>query len=243
MGLELQRLLCSKSLGKLKQLVVSPGSKNLGCSASGGQFYEAPGPLDPSVEAAIDFSSPEGLLGLLREAQTAGIPVVSGTTGLQEQHRQALVEAALTIPVCWASNFSLGMLAVHRGVRLFKRLLKGFDIELVECHHGAKKDAPSGTALSLLSSLDAEELEFGRHGNRRRRPGEVGVHSLRGGSNPGSHSIHFLGAGEDIVLTHQCWSREVFARGAIATVNTLLRKKAGLYEMADLFTSDSPLFL
>jgi 4-hydroxy-tetrahydrodipicolinate reductase len=131
-------------------------------------------------------------------------------------------------------------------VRAVKSVLAGFDVEIVEAHHSGKKDAPSGTAIRILEALRAAEavepeIIHGRNGIQPRQTGEIGVHAVRGGSNPGRHEVHFQGRAEDLVLTHQAYSREVFAAGALRAVRFVVNAPPGLYGMDDLLGSEGGL--
>jgi 4-hydroxy-tetrahydrodipicolinate reductase len=239
MGTEILRLLDTRSELRLTQAVVSEGSGSLGRPASEGVSFSAPGPLPAQTALVVDFSSPDCFAEALRRAREAGTPIVSGTTGLGAEHRQAAESAAREIPVFWAPNFSVGVAALVAALRALVPLLEGFDVELVESHHAAKKDAPSGTALKILDAVremrpDGLRLVHGRAGAAKRHASEVGVHAVRGGSNPGRHEVHLLGHAEDLVLSHQVYGREVFALGALKAARFVLGRGPGLYAMEDL---------
>jgi 4-hydroxy-tetrahydrodipicolinate reductase len=239
MGSEILRLIQGNPGFELVQAAVSPGSRRLGQSASDAVPFAAPGALDPRAEVVLDFSTPGSLGELLALAAAAGRPVVSGTTGLEAGHRRLLEQAAARIPVFWAPNFSVGVAALLAALRAVLPLLEGFEVEIVESHHGAKKDAPSGTALKILDEVrrvrgEPGRLLHGRHGLDPRRPGDVGVHAMRGGSNPGRHELHLLGRAEDLTLSHQVYSREVFALGALRAARFVVAAGPGLYGMEHL---------
>src|SRR5262249_49640407 len=185
------------------------------------------------------FSTPASMEGLLKCALAAGCPVVSGTTGLDASQKQRLEEASDRIPVFCAPNFSIGVAALQAAARAVLPLLEGFEVEVVESHHGAKKDAPAGTALNLVDEVkrlrgDPPRLLHGREGIDPRRAGDLAVHAIRGGSNPGRHEIHLLGPSEDLVLSHQVYSREVFALGALRAARFVLTAPPGRYGMEAL---------
>lgn len=188
----------------------------------------------------IDFSSPEATAALAPLAARAGIPLVIGTTGLDEPAMQALDDAARRVAVFVASNMSVGVHVLGELVaRATAMLGEGFDIEIVEAHHRKKADAPSGTALTLLerarSAREASAVIHGRSGRPGPRTvGEVGMHAVRGGDVVGDHHVHFLGDGERLELVHRATNRDVFARGALRAAHWLVSKPAGRYTMTDL---------
>lgn len=192
------------------------------------------------AEVVIDFSTASAVTPLLAAAEKQGVAVVSGTTNLGEAERAALEKAAARVPVLWAPNMSRGVQVLAEVVELaVKRLGLDFDVEIVEMHHRRKVDAPSGTAKRL-----ARAVEQGRSGLREvyGRQGEVGARSademavvgLRGGDVVGDHTVHLLGPGERLELTHRATHRDVFAMGAIAAARFVLERPACLYEIADM---------
>ena len=204
---------------------------------------------DPSVEididhgdVLIDFSSPDGLRGSIDRAVSAGIPLLVGTTGLNEGHDSLIADAAKIIPVLKAPNTSLGIALLDDLVERASRVLgkDDWDVEIVEAHHRMKADAPSGTALHLGSAvergrdMDAKE-ELGRCGTGlNRESGSIGYSAVRGGTIAGDHDVLFLGPEERLILSHRAESRAIFARGALAAARFLVGKPAGLYSMRDV---------
>jgi 4-hydroxy-tetrahydrodipicolinate reductase len=170
----------------------------------------------------------------------AKVPVVSGTTRLDATCERLLNEAARKIPVLWSPNTSIGV-HVLAAIAAYaaKHLGPGFDVEIVETHHRAKIDAPSGTATRLADAIREarEDLDpvFGREGNvGPRSSSEIGVFAVRGGDVIGEHTVHLLGPGERIELTHRATSRDLFARGALRAARFLAGKPPGRYSMADV---------
>ncbi|MDR1595958.1 MAG: 4-hydroxy-tetrahydrodipicolinate reductase [Puniceicoccales bacterium] len=188
----------------------------------------------------IDFSSPVGTIAVCQLAAGLKIPVLIGTTGLSDGDREKIVECARNIPILMASNFSIGVHVARKLVReAAERLPSYFDIEIVEKHHSKKKDAPSGTALSMLADVSEcrknVSATFGRHGKCERIPEEICVHAVRGGDTCGEHTVFFFGRGEVIEVTHRAGTREVFAMGAIlAAEKFTIVKRPGLYELSDV---------
>jgi 4-hydroxy-tetrahydrodipicolinate reductase len=192
------------------------------------------------ADVVIDFSRSEGLSRVLVAARRAGIAVVSGTTRLDAAVDKQLDETAVAVPVLWAPNTSLGVQVLAELVaEAVRRLGPGFDIEIVETHHKGKVDSPSGTAVRLADAAREARRELrvvhGREGNvGPRAEDEIGVFAVRGGDVIGDHSVHLLGLGERIELTHRATNRDLFARGAIRAARFLVGKPAGRYTMADV---------
>ena len=199
--------------------------------------------IDPDHgDVLVDFSSPDGLRGSLDQAMSAGIPILVGTTGLNEGHVDLIAEAAEVIPVLVAPNTSLGVALLTDLVERAASLLgpDDWDVEIVETHHNKKKDAPSGTALLLGKAVEegrgfnAEE-EIGRCGTGlERTAGLIGYSAVRGGTVAGDHDVMFLGRDERIILSHRAENRSIFARGALVAARFLIGKPAGLYSMQDV---------
>ena len=191
----------------------------------------------------VDFSAPEALQENLDAAKTAHIPILVGTTGLQQDHFVMLAEAAEVIPVLQTGNTSLGVtLLAHLVREAAAKLGQGWDIEILEMHHRAKVDAPSGTA-KLLGEAAAEArgvslsdaMDSGRHGQTgARREGAIGFATLRGGTVAGEHSVIFAGNEERITLSHTAENRMIFARGAVRGAEWLIGKAPGRYTMAQV---------
>ncbi len=210
--------------------------------------------IDPSVlvtsdmrsflhacDIVIDFSLPEACEALLEGAIKTPKPLVIGTTGLSAHQLNLLKEASEAMPVLYATNMSLGVALLNKLVHQASAALEGFDIEIVEMHHKHKKDAPSGTALTLAESaaagrgLDIEKVRVsGRDGNiGERTKDEIAVMALRGGDIVGRHTVGFYNDGEFIELNHTATSRNTFSKGAIRAGAWLADKEPGLYSISD----------
>ncbi len=196
-------------------------------------------PEFPRVDALIDFSTPEQTRRCLEWCRVHEIPLVIGTTGLDDQDHRAVREAAGVIPVCVEANFSVGVHLLYGLVEHAAGVLgDDFDAEVLEIHHRRKVDAPSGTALSLADILartgktTAVTDRAGHSGARK--PEEVSLASLRGGDVAGEHTVFFLGDGERIELSHRASSREIFARGALRAAGMLAGQESGLHGFSDL---------
>ena len=192
-------------------------------------------------DVLVDFSAPEGLQASLDRAVSAGVPILIGTTGLDETAGARLSEASRQIPVLYAANTSVGVALLADLVERSARVLgPSWDIEIAETHHRMKTDAPSGTALMLArAAADGRgtdlHAERGRDGTGlRRQQGAIGFASIRGGTVAGEHDVMFLGPEERVVLSHRAESRMIFARGALAAARFLVGKPAGSYSMRDV---------
>src|SRR5689334_16205533 len=192
-------------------------------------------------DVLVDFSAPTALEASLDRALSAGIPILVGTTGLDETADERIASAAKQIAVLRAPNTSLGIAVLAQLVEQASHLLgPDWDIEIAEAHHRMKADAPSGTAL-LLGHAAARgrgtELhsEIGRSGTGlTRKPGAIGFASLRGGTVAGEHDVKFLGSKEQLILSHRAENRMIFAKGALAGVRFLVGQEPGLYSMHDV---------
>lgn len=195
-------------------------------------------------DALLDFSAPAALRASLDRAISAAIPIIVGTTGLDDTGDRLVAEAAKEIAVMRAANTSLGVALLADLVERAARVLgPDWDIEIAEIHHRMKADSPSGTAL-LLGEAAARgrgtkmRAEAGRSGtDLKRERGAIGFASLRGGTVAGEHDVMFLGPEERVILSHRAESRTIFARGALAATQFLVGKPAGLYSMRDVISA------
>jgi 4-hydroxy-tetrahydrodipicolinate reductase len=192
-------------------------------------------------DVLIDFSVASAFDEALALAHSRGIAFVSGTTGLSQRQHDALRDAATTIPVLWSSNFSLGVAVLARLAREAARALASWDCEIAEAHHRDKKDAPSGTALSLGRAIaDARGVAFDDVAERdrattpRTRAESIGFAVTRAGDIVGEHTVTFAGAGERIELTHRATDRAIFARGALEAALWLAHRPPGVWTLADV---------
>lgn len=192
------------------------------------------------ADVVIDFSTPASTLALLREAAAAEVACVIGTTGFGDADLGEIRRLSQRIPIVQSPNFSVAVNVLTHLVGEAARLLgPAYDAEIVELHHAAKRDAPSGTALALAEAIAAARDEalgergvFSRHGETGPRPrGAIGIQALRGGDNPGEHTVLFVGTGERLELIHRAATRDHFARGAVRAARWLVGRRAGLYDM------------
>ena len=175
----------------------------------------------PEFDVAIDFSLPDGFSSVLALCIERGSGLVSGTTGLDDRQKTAISAAGRSIPVVWASNFSLGVAVLASLVERAARALPGWDCDVIEAHHSRKVDAPSGTALTLGDIAAAQGAQ-------------PRYESIRAGDIVGEHTVQFTSDGERIELVHRATNRDIFARGALHAATRLVGRSAGVYGLSDL---------
>lgn len=192
-------------------------------------------------DVVIDFTAPLGTQALLRHAFANPKPLVIGTTGLNNEQLALLGQAAEKMPILYSTNMSLGVAVLNRLTALASEKLRDFDIEITEQHHRFKKDAPSGTALTLGEhAAKARGLELskvrvsGRDGIiGQRSKDEIAILALRGGDIVGRHTVGFYNDGEFIELNHTATSRDTFAKGAIRAAKWIVNQPSGRYTISD----------
>lgn len=199
--------------------------------------------LESAVKAAnvvVDFSFHNATAQVAELCGRHRCALVIGTTGHSDEEKTVILKRTTEIPVVWASNYSTGVNTLFWLTRKAAEVLgPSFDLEIVEMHHRLKKDAPSGTAMTLAEILAAvrdeqlsEALRHGRHGIVGERTSrEIGMHSVRGGDVVGDHTVIFATNGERLELTHKASSRETFAVGALQAALWAVKQSPGLYNM------------
>lgn len=188
-------------------------------------------------DVIIDFSTPEILAKLINSALKHNTKLVIGTTGLNTQHFNLLKKTSQTLPIIYSANMSIGANLLGYLAKEATKILHDYDIEILEAHHHAKKDSPSGTAIMLAEVIATEkklDITLNR-GNKIRKKNEIGIASLRGGNIHGTHEIFFLGDDETIALRHEALNKNSFAIGAIRAAIWLQNKQAGLYSMLEFY--------
>ncbi|MFC6826187.1 4-hydroxy-tetrahydrodipicolinate reductase [Halopelagius fulvigenes] len=204
-------------------------------------------------DVLVDFTGPESSADYVAACADAGVAAVVGTTGFDEEGRATLDSAAESVPVLKAANFSRGVAALRRAVREAVAALPGYDIEVTETHHNGKRDAPSGTANTILDDIDEvrssnrrtrsgdtddvrgeSERVHGRVGDQPREDGEIGVHARRAGDVTGEHEVLLAGNHELLSLTHRAGARGVFAAGALDAAVWVAGRDAGRYDFDDV---------
>ena len=199
--------------------------------------------LPDSADVMIDFSLPQAADMAIDYCAKNSVALVLGTTGLSQSQCAKLKNASGKIAIVQATNMSLGMNLLFATVgKVAKTLGEEYDIEIVEAHHRFKKDAPSGTALSLAEHVCKEtgrdypgSLVHGREGNETtRKKGTIGMHAVRGGDIVGEHSVIYSTLGETVTISHNAHTRDTFVRGALRAAEWITGQKPGLYNMLDV---------
>ena len=205
------------------------------------KFYMSPLDCETKADVVIDFSYHDAIEDLLGYCLKSKVPVVIATTALGDRELELLWKASEEIPVFHSANMSLGINVLSKMLKTSVPTLEDdFNIEIIEKHHNKKVDSPSGTALLLANSINEvaskkKDFVFGRHSkNDQCKITDMGIHSIRGGTIPGEHTVIFAGPDEVIELTHTVFSREVFARGALKAAKFIVTKGNGLYSMEDM---------
>lgn len=191
-----------------------------------------------TADVIIDFTFHTTAETLTEYAVTRGLPVVIATTGHTQEELAVIRRAALKIPLFHSSNMSVGVALLIEFARQAARAFPKADIEIVEKHHNRKKDAPSGTAMTIADALaeirSGAEIKCGRSGFEERDPDEITIHSLRMGDIVGEHEVFITTYTQQLALRHEAFSRTLFAEGAICAAKFLLGKPAGYYRMEDM---------
>lgn len=201
------------------------------------------GSVIPKTDVVIDFSFHQATADFTELCAKQRKAIVIGTTGHSEPEKKRILACASQIPMVIASNYSTGVNTLFWLTRKAAEILgPGFDLEVVEMHHRTKKDAPSGTAVTLAEILaqvrkqqPAKVIRHGREGiTGERSDTEIGMHSLRGGDVVGDHTVIFATNGERLELTHKAASRDTFANGALRAALWVVKQKPGCYDMQDV---------
>ena len=219
--------------------------KDAGLNAGTGQLNVVITDTYPNTgaEVVVDFSLPDAITKTLDFCVKNGIPLVSGQTGLNSAQKEQVKKAAQSVPILYTTNMSVGMNVLFSLVGKAAAMLgEDYDIEIIEQHHRFKKDAPSGSALSIAENIcsatgrDIDDcLTYGRVGkDALRKKGEIGIHAVRAGDITGIHSVIFSCLGETLTLNHTAHSRDTFIRGSLRAAKWIITQKTALYSMSDL---------
>jgi 4-hydroxy-tetrahydrodipicolinate reductase len=196
-----------------------------------------------NADVVVDFSFHDATAHIAKACSRQSKALVIGTTGHNETEKSAILNCTKTVPIVWASNYSTGVNTLFWLARKATEILgPSYDLEIVEMHHRLKKDAPSGTAMTLAEILAetrnqqlAEVIRHGREGIvGERTQAEIGMHSIRGGDVIGDHTVIFATNGERVELAHKASGREAFANGALHAAQWIIGKSPGLYSMQDV---------
>jgi len=227
-----------------------PGSPSLGTDAAA--FLGKPAGVAIESDLAkgladadflIDFTRPEGTLKHAEYCAAHGIKMIIGTTGLEQEARNAIALAAQKTAIMQSPNMSIGVNVTLKLLEMAaKSFTHGYDIEIIEAHHRHKVDAPSGTALKMgevIADAIGVKLDdvavYAREGiTGERDPSSIGFSAIRGGDIVGDHTVLFAGIGERIEITHKSSSRVTYAHGSLRAARFLADKSTGLYDMQDV---------
>ena len=226
--------------GRMGRIVAEMlGSENIAAGVDvTGDFLRKLDDFHGEADCVIDFSNHKAVGEILKFCTSRNIPVLIASTGHDDSERNLIHESSRNIPIFFSPNMSLGVAILSDLAARVANLFGDCDIEIIEAHHNQKLDVPSGTALALANAIKnaKPELEFniGRHENAKRKSNEIGIHSLRYGSEVGTHEIIFSNGLETISLRHDAKDRALFAKGAIKAAEWLIAQKPGLYNMKDL---------
>lgn len=204
-------------------------------------LYQEFDDIKEKIDVILDFSNHNLITSILDYAKQENKPLVIATTGYTEEQVQEIHDASKIVPIFFTGNMSIGVNILLSVVENLSRGLSDFDIEIIEKHHNLKKDAPSGTAKMLFDAANRGRdntlvEQDGREGtNLSREKNEVGVHSVRGGTIVGEHTVIFAGVDETIEITHKAQSKKVFAMGAVKACKFIEGKESGIYNMKDIF--------
>ncbi len=194
-----------------------------------------------ACDVIIDYSGAAGTEANIHNYEKAGKPVVIGSTGLSAADIDALKKLSKKIPVIQDTNMSVGVNVMNKIVELAAKIMDdSYDIEIFEAHHKFKKDAPSGTALTLGKAaakgrgVDLNTVAVTGDRSGERKQGEIGFQVMRGGDIAGTHTVFFAGFGETLEITHRATNRSIFAKGALKAAKWLVKQPAGFYKMKDV---------
>ena len=227
--------------GHMGQMVLNQINSNENFTCIGGadkdkSIYD----VKEKADVIIDFSVPVATMSMLEYAKEKNIPVVIATTGFTDEQNKAILDYSKELPIFKSANMSFETNLMIKLVSKLAQELSNSDIEIVDVHHNRKVDSPSGTALMIADSINKSldnsmHYEFDRHSKHAPRDKkEIGIHSLRGGTEVGKHSVFFFGDNENMEISHTVNSRAVFANGALKAAEFLIKQKPGFYDMNNL---------
>ncbi|TJX14553.1 4-hydroxy-tetrahydrodipicolinate reductase [Tissierella creatinini] len=232
------RILVHGSAGRMGQeliKIIENGYRNSTLAGGVGRNINE---FESEADCIIDFSNHESTGNLVAYAVNKKLPLVVATTGHNVEELQIIADAATQIPVFMAANMSLGIALLIELARKTVTMMPDAEIEIVERHHNRKLDAPSGTALLLADEIKdvRNDLVYnlGRRGHKKREKNEIGIHAIRMGNIVGDHEIIVGTDSQTITLRHEAHSRALFAEGAVAAAEFLIKQDAGMYTMKDM---------
>lgn len=229
------KILVSGAFGKMGKIVCEEGRK-MGHTVieADKDFWLLNGGMCELVDGIIDFSVPSAIDSILDFAVKNNIPTLIATTGHTKAQMAKIKQASKVIPICLAANTSKGVELVNKVCSQIYSEYDDCQVEIVEYHHKDKMDSPSGTAKAIaenLSRVKKGRVVCGRRGRKKREKNEIGISSVRGGNEIGTHEIIFYSGYEIITVKHQALDRRLFAVGAIEKLIWLVGKKKGFYKV------------
>lgn len=229
------------ALKKSDEMELFCGVDHMAKGDEGFLCYNSFDKVEGKPDIIIDFSFHTLVKDVLDYATKVNVPVVVATTALNDEEKNAVSIAANKIPVFLAYNMSFGIALLCDFAKKAAQAFPDADIEIVEAHHNRKVDAPSGTAVMLANSIKEvrpeAEYVYGRSGDSKRTPNEIGIHALRMANIVGEHEVYITTDSQQLVLRHNAYDRSLFADGAIKAARFLCQQGTGLYTMRDMFKS------
>ena len=230
-----------EALSKCEDMELFCGVDHMAKGNEAFKCYDSFDKVEGKPDIIIDFSFHTLVKNVLDYAVKESVPVVIATTALNDEEKNAVSVAANKIPVFLAYNMSIGVALLCDFAKKAAGAFPDADIEIVEAHHNRKVDAPSGTAVMLADSIKEvrpnAKYVYGRSGESKRTPDEIGIHALRMANIVGEHEVYITTSSQQFVLRHNAYDRSLFADGAIKAARYLAEQKTGLYTMRDMFKS------
>ena len=211
------------------------------CESTTFKCFKSFDEVNVDVDIVVDFSHHSLTSEMIEFAKTKNLPLVIATTGQTDEEKKIINDAANSIPIFFAANYSMGIAVLIESAKKIASQFKNADIEIVETHHNRKLDAPSGTALAIAEGLkevrpDAN-LVLGRSGNQKRDKKDIGINAIRLGNVIGIHEVMISTEHECISIKHEAFDRALFAEGAINAIKYMKGKPKGLYGMNDMLST------
>ena len=193
-----------------------------------------------NCDVVVDFSHISNLDNIINFCSKNKKPLVLATTGLTDNDVKKVQNLSKIVPVFMSGNMSEGVYVLLNLIKKATAMLEGWDIEIVEKHHKFKADAPSGTSKMMFNEVKYVrpnvQSVYGRNpDSSKREANEIGMHSIRGGGLVGEHEIEFISENEVIKISHEAFSKGIFAEGALKAALFVVNKQPNLYSMKDLF--------
>lgn len=235
------KLIINGAAGKMGHMITKmAGSENIAAlvDVAGGEgIYTSLNDFTGDADCVIDFTNHKATPDVLSYCLKRNMPVLIASTGQTPEELAQIREAGKKIPVFLSPNMSIGVALVADIAERVAKVFGECDVEMIEAHHNQKLDVPSGTALMLAKRIqearEGSTFNIGRHENGKRSPSEIGIHSLRYGTEVGTHEIIFSNGLETITIRHDAKDRALFAKGALSAAKWLIQQKPGFYGMRE----------